>query len=192
MKWILGLVGLVFALWLSLNVSPLIAMASMGAALQRHDQSAVIQRLDMAAIRVSLTSQLVNAYWDATGRRPPPSLTPFAGAGAAALLNPLVSDYVTESSIMSFLDKGVPTNADHDEGMGRSGIARVWTLWLESEQRGFSKVLFKLPPGKPRREQYGLVLRLTGWRWKVAAVELPVGLRETIVREIVSKHGQLG
>lgn len=192
MKWIVGLFGAAFAVWLALNVSPLIAMASLGAALQRHDQVAVARRLDIPAIRASLTGQLINAYWDATGKRPPPSLTPFAGAGAAALLDPLVSDYVTENSILGFLDKGVPAAPGHSAGMRLSGIRAIWTLCLESEQRGFSKVLFRLPPGLSRREQFGVVLRLSGWEWKVAGVELPAGLRDRIVQDIVSKHGKIG
>jgi hypothetical protein len=166
-------------------------MASLGRATASDDRAAVTRRLDLPAIRASLTHQLVNAYWDATGRRPPPGVASYASDGAAAMANPLVSQYVTEDSILDFLERGSVASAGTSGKAGFS-MAKVWPLVRDAEQRGFTKVAFRLPPDAARQEQYGIVLRLKDFAWRVGGVELPLPLRDRIVKRMIRDHGQTG
>jgi len=194
MKWTVRSLVALTLVWAVYYASPYMALYQFGRALSQRDAAALAERLDIDEVRKSVSRQLVTAYLKASGReaelgRSSGQLTVQVGAWMA---DPLVAEYVTAERIFGMLN-GAPGAAPAGaapEGLGQIGFASLrdaWDLFLATERRGFTKVVFNLPLRQPPEARFGLLFRMSDFTWKVSGVELPAELERRIVQEIMKK-----
>jgi hypothetical protein len=195
MKWTVRSLVALTLLWAVYYASPYAALYQFGRALSERDSAALAERLDIDEVRKSVSRQLVTAYLKASGReaelgRSSGQLTVQVGAWMA---DPIVAEYVTAERIFGMLNGApgaVPAGAAGPGGLGQIGFASLrdaWDLFLATERRGFTKVVFNLPLRQPPEARFGLLFRISDFAWKLSAVELPAELERRIVQEIMKK-----
>ena len=194
MKWTVRSLVALALLWAVYYASPYAALYQFGRALSEQDSAALATRLDLEEVRKSVSRQLVTAYLKASGReaelgRSSGQLTVQVGAWMA---DPLVAEYVTPERIFGMLNgaPGAGPAAAAAGGLGQVGFASlrdIWDLFLATERRGFSKVVFNLPLRQPPEARFGLLFRIADSTWKLSGVELPTELERRIVQELMKK-----
>jgi hypothetical protein len=191
MKWTVRSLVALTLLWAVYYVSPYVGLYQLGQALSKQDAAKLSERLDVEEVRKSISRQLVTAYLKATGReaeltRPSSQLTVEVGAWA---VDPLVAEYVSPERILAFLGSA-PRDGAPAASVGQIGFSSlkdVWDLFLGTDRRGFTKVVFNLPLRQPRDARYGLLFRISDYTWKLSGVELPVELERRLVQEMMKK-----
>lgn len=199
--------GLALA-WLVFAASPYVALYRLARAVQAHDLEGVARRVNVRALRLSLTRQTIAALAEAAGRRDLGERDRGLAADAAAMLvEPVVSALVTPETIADILDDGWPQKLvgerppdaggasamgsteggpprGRERGLHAATLAQLGRLWLGAESRGFRNLLISFPPDRPREARFRVRLRLSGWTWRLVDVELPADLRERISRRL--------
>jgi hypothetical protein len=190
MKWTVRAFACPLLLWCAYFASPYVALYRLGTAVLAGDRAAVAKRVDMVAVRRALASDIILAV---SGGRPSTSGMPSLASVAAFIADPLIAEYVTEDAIVELM-RGGASNASGSQALGSvpvlrlSSVGEALQLFARSEHRGLTKVAFRLPLDEPRSEQYGLLFRLSGFRWRLSAVELPERTKQRIVDEALKKR----
>jgi hypothetical protein len=196
MRWIFPLVAAVILAWAAFLASPFVSLYRLARAVEARDAAAIEERVNLADLRAHLTHQLVDEYLKAVAKgRPLGGLDRHIAAQAgSSLLDPLVERLVTPEALIDLLDDGWPQNvvpsAESTQPPLRldlGSLGRVWRLFVTSETRGFRKVLITLPHSRPKKERFGLMLRLTGTTWRLSDLDLPQELLESLVKKL--PHG---
>jgi hypothetical protein len=182
MKWIPRAFLLLVVAWFGFYASPYVAMYQFGQAIESADHSAVRARLDMIAVRRSLANQLITAHLAGKGR-PAERQEPLASF-ASFVADPLVAEYVTEDAVVGLLARGSPSSLPSGAPTGNLKMSDLRDLLITTEHRGLTKVLFRLPPDRPRTHRFGLLFRLSGLTWRIAGVELPEPLKQRILSDL--------
>ena len=192
MRWFLrSLVVLAFA-WTVYALSPYAALYGLARAAQAGDLAAIEARVNLRAVRVSISRQVVVAYLRATGREaeldvPTGSLA--AGVGAT-IADPVVAEYVSPEAVARLLqgrDRRGPEGAAAGP-LRLDSLHAAWRLFAEAETRGFRAISFALPPGRPPGEQVRAQLRLAGGSWRLVGVRLPDAVTGQLVGELVRRN----
>ncbi len=199
---LLVLALLAYILW------PVAGFYRLAVAIETKDANALARLVDFPALGKSLTKQFVNAYVEITGKRrekkQKPKLTLIERSVAinmgTAIAEPIVAELVNETMLLRLLREGrvaMPKGKQEDgtgEGsplplppLGANTLNDVWEIWLHSEYRG-SEVFVRLPPGKPRDEQFRARLSLAGLEWKLSGLELPEPILAKSVKEILAEQ----
>jgi hypothetical protein len=110
------------------------------------------------------------------------------------VIDPLIEQLVTPEALIDLLDDGwpqavMPASASSQQPLrfDLGSFGRVWRLFVTSETRGFRKVLVALPHSRPPEERFRLMLRLSGTTWRLAYLDLPHELLETLIKRL--PHG---
>jgi hypothetical protein len=182
-RWVVLGLGILLGIYLA---SPLIALHDIASAVETQDATALTDRIDFTAVRHSLTKQIVEEYFTLTGTKPP--LKAFAKRFALSVADPIVARLMTVRALLDLLGKGdAGDNAKVpiERAPFTSGaLNHLWQVWLDSDYLGRNFYVY-LPPKKSHEEQFRVNLRLTGWHWRVVALDLPADLREHLARELV-------
>jgi len=182
------LFGVVLALCLLLGAyfaSPLIALQSIAAAVERRDAVALTERIDFPSVRRSFKKQIVAEYLELTGRKLP--LGAFARRLAVSVADPVVARLMTVRALLDLLGKGEAgkTKLRVDGAPFTPDAFRsVWRLWLSTEYFGRDFYVY-LPPEGARSSQFRIHLRPIRWRWMVVGIELPQELTTKLARELI-------
>lgn len=191
MRWALRIGGFLLIAWAIFIVSPFIALARLGQALQARDVAAVEERVDFRAVRLSLTKQILSEYLRATGQGQ--QLTGFsrnaAMSAGATLADPLVAQFVTPDALYRLMRGSLPQEVSGDAeadgpAFDLTSTDQAWRIFLASESRGFTNILVPVPPDRSNAEQYRLHLRLKGLTWRLHGVELPAGVVQDLARRL--------
>jgi hypothetical protein len=191
MRWALRIGGFLLFAWAIFMVSPFIALARLGKAIEARDVAAIEERVDFRALKLSLTKQVVTEYLRVTRRGR--DLTGFSGNAAtsagATVADPLVAKIVTPEALERLMRGSLPpTVSDDAEPAGATldltSVDQAWQAFIASEARGFTNLLVPVPPDRSPREQYRLHLRLKGLTWRLHGVELPASAIQNLVRKL--------
>jgi hypothetical protein len=199
---LLLLLLLAYALW------PVTGFYRLAAAVEAKDAEALAELIDFPALRKSLSKQLVHAYLEITGKKREkqnkPKLTLIERSMAigvgTSIAEPIVAELVDEKMLLALLTKGrgglkqgsgaeendeiePPRLASIDKGTA----SEVWQIWLTSDYRG-ADVYVRMPPGKPREEQFRVTFSLSGLEWKLAALELPQPVLVQFAKELIAEQ----
>lgn len=197
LRWSLWIGTALAFLWLVYCVSPYVALYRFERAVQAHDAAAVQRRVNLRALRFSLTKQVANAVVEAgaRGHQLDAQNRQMAVGAAIAIAEPLVARLLTPETIIDLLDDGWPQDLAPDGAPTMGGLqirspSQVWRFFTRSEGRGFRNVVVTFPPRARPEAQFRLKLRLGGWTWRITEIELPTVLRERLVRELAERGSE--
>jgi hypothetical protein len=193
MRWTLRISALLLVGWAIFMVSPFVALYGLMKAVEARDLARIEERVDVPAMRISLTRQLVTDYLVRVGRgKELEGIDRSAAAEVGATLaDPLVAELVTPQALIGLLDeRGVAAGASAALGGGRGlgdVVEQAFLLFVKSESRGFRSIVMPIPPGQAPDEGYRLHLRLSGATWRLTGIDLPRSLRLQLVRKLPRK-----
>lgn len=178
--------GVLFAL------SPFVAVYRLANAVEARDVAALRARVNFRAVSVSLSRQLVASYVDAYERDLAATSRDLAMGAGVALADPVVSQLVTPEVFVQVLARGWPEaalGAPDQAAPGAGGLRldswrEVAALMATAEMHGFRRLLVSYPADAPRGRRFRLHLRLSGFTWRVIAVDLPDELKRRLADEI--------
>ncbi len=191
MKLWIGTIVVLLGLWLAYAVSPFFALYRLASAVQARDVQTMAERIDFAALRGSLSAQIVRAYLRITGKgaRPGSLLEQFSVGIGASAVDPMVAKLVTPEALLDLLASGRPSGVFTDdmrptEGLSSQALGSFWRAYANSEL-GIARFFIDVPVDKPTAEKFRLKFCLTSWRWKLCDAELPEHLQIRIAQEVL-------
>jgi hypothetical protein len=154
------------------------------------------ERIDIAALRGSLSVQIVRAYLRTSGKgaRPGSIIEQFTVGIGASAVDPMVAKLVTPEALLDLLATGRPSGGFADdmrpiEGLSSQALGSIWRAYANSEL-GIARFLINVPVDKPTAERFRLKFCLTSWMWKLCDVELPEQLQIRIAQEVLKTEQQ--
>jgi hypothetical protein len=199
MRWTLRAFAVVVVLWIAYMAWPFFALYELAAAIQNRDGATVARRINVPAVRVSLSEQIAATYLRLTGReaRLGPISRGLAAAAAASLADPVVAKLISSDSLIELLHSGWPRPVVSEpsdapsagQGSAAQGLTSVtfgnlWRVFVQSEQ-GLRSFDIGVPIDSPPGRRLKLQFRLTHWVWKLCGIELPEELRVRLARELI-------
>ena len=184
---VLGALGLAYVVW------PFASLYGVVRAAQAGDAAGVAQRVNAPALRRSLTAQLLEAYARVTGKQPDRS--GIMASLAAAFTDPLVEKLIASATLTEIMRNGWTESILGErppgiEGLDANALGNAWQLYLNADY-GLGEVRFPVPVSKPKEKQFRVRLALSRWTWKLAGLDLPHGLQERLVRELIKQEAAL-
>ncbi len=192
MRKTLGILAILFLLWLGYIAWPFASLFSVVRAAQAGDAAAIAQRIDFAKLRRSMAVQLLQAYAGLAGLKLD-SASVTIGL-TAAFADPFIEKLLTPKAIGDLLRSGWPNETLADapsdaRGIDAGGLGNLWQLYLNSDY-GIGVVRIALPLSVPKERQFHVELSLSEWTWKLSALDLPVALKERLARELMRQQGK--
>jgi hypothetical protein len=193
MRKTVGILAILFLLWLGYIVWPFASLISVVRAAQARDAVALAQRVDFPRLRRSVAVQLLQAYAGLSGIK-------LEGASVAigltaAFADPFVEKLLTPAALAELLRTGWPQDALGGEvprdvqGVASGALGNVWRLFLNSDY-GIGVVRISLPTDQPKERQFHVELSLSDWTWKLSGLDMPVALKERLARELARQQGK--
>ncbi|MBX6424723.1 MAG: DUF2939 domain-containing protein [Variibacter sp.] len=197
MRWSLRIAALLGALLAAYTLWPFLDLYRLGRAIERSDAAELATRVEMRALRPSISRQVLAAYLRLTGKDGDlPGFLGGAVAGfGAALADPALSDLIQFDQVAALMREALSRPAEH--GRPRSiaelvprDLGSLWTLYASSDYK-LHDFYVSVPPAFAPDQRFRLRLHLTQWKWKLYEVELPEHLRtrlaEMLAREFKQK-----
>lgn len=179
--------------WLLFTLSPLWALYNFAEAVHRHDAAYVEAHVNLRTLRLSLVRQIVAAVRVALDADPnvEPRDRQRLNDLTYGLALALAESLVTPDTVIDLLDDGWPQNLDlkrppeaRPVGLNIRSLGRLGAYYAAAEMRGFRAVVIPIPPDGPRAERTRIRLRLRGFTWRLAEIELADALRGEIADKI--------
>jgi hypothetical protein len=188
MRWTLRISFLLLLAWAIFMVSPFVALYDLAKAVEAKDLARITERVNFNALRASLSRQILGEYLktqDLGGLD-----RQLATEAGTAALNPVVEELVTPQALIDLLEDGWPQQAAGGIGGGSTSPANLnlgslgeaWRLFISSESQGFRSITIPLPVDLPKDKQFRITFRLKGITWRLTGIELPIGLREELIK----------
>ena len=192
MRWILGIAIAALVAWAAFLASPFVALHRLAKAVEAQDLAEISARVNVRALRLSLSKQIASEYLRSLGRgRELDALnSDLAASAGATLVDPLVAQLVTPEALVALLQGRLPAGAAAASPAAAGISLDVGSLgaaartFMASQSRGFRNIFIPLPDGKPKAEQVRLHLRLTGTTWRLLGVELPQPVVSALVKQL--------
>ena len=194
MRWALRLGIILVVAWLAFLASPFRAVYSLARAVEARDVEAVAARVNFVSLRGLMVQQLIDAYLKgASGQELDPAQRRLAASAGASLADPIVARLATPQALLDLFEDGWPEAVAglKPSDDARGGLAMDWAsleqagrLFADAETRGFRKIYISLPVNRPKDERFRLYLRLKGTSWRLMGVDLPVSLRQRLVKDL--------
>jgi hypothetical protein len=172
-------------------VWPFAALYDIAMKAQAGDAAGLRERIDFAAVRRSLTRQIIDAYLRLSGRRVDPSGITTAVAGSVA--DPILEKLVSPEAMLDLLRNGWPGAALPERPPGLAGIGSAsfgnwWALFANSEY-GLSGFSVSLPVEKPVAQQFRVYLSLSRQGWKLSGLDLPEDIVTKLTEQLIARGG---
>ena len=180
--------------WALIGAAELASVASQG------DAEAVMQRVDLPALRRSLGSQIAHAYLEQNPQfKKLLSIEQgFVGSVGGGAAETLLREVLTPENIAALLNKG-------RVGLPKAGAADAETLWrmpplgdafgagpLQALMHSyFDGPLSFVVDLDSAEGPYGVHLHLSGTTWRLAGLDLPEQVSARLAREIAERVGGL-
>jgi hypothetical protein len=181
----LGVIGLV---WIGYTAWPLSALTELARAIDARDLPTAVRHINFDRVRVSLTEQIITAYFRRTGTKPSP-LAQQALAAGASLLSPVVNKLVSPEAFSEFLAVGWPVAVAGNPPPGTIGINRetVGTAWqiFGASHYGIGRFEVAAPIELPSENRFRLRFHLIAWRWQLTGVILPEHIQNLVADEVM-------
>lgn len=197
MRWTIRLFIVFMFAWAIFMVSPFVALYDLAKAVKAQDLARVEERVNLRAVRLALSKQLVSEYLKTVGRGQ--ELDSFnrnlATSAGATIADPIVAQLVTPEAMMRLLNGSLPQEVAGGAPTIPTGLptnlgslGTVWRTYIASESRGFRSIIVPVPEGREKAQQFRLTLRLSGWSggftWRLTGVELPEPLLRELIRQL--------
>jgi hypothetical protein len=187
MRWTLRISFLLLLAWAIFMVSPFVALYDLSKAVEAKDIGRITERVNFNALRTSLSRQILGEYLkDQNLEGAERDLATEAGT---AVLNPVVAQLVTPEALVDLFEDGWPQRATGRENAASvpvhfdvSSLKQVWKTFILSESDGFRSVTIPVPADQPKDKQFRLTMRLRGMTWCLSGLDLPVALREELIK----------
>ncbi len=179
--------------WLLFTLSPLWALYRFSEAVQRRDAVYVEQHINLRTLRLSLVRQIVTAVRIALDSDPNieakdrQRLYDLSYGLALALAESMV----TPETVIDLLLDGWPEKLDlpqppnaHPTGLAIRSLGRLGAYYAASEMRGFRAVVIPVPPEGPRSQQTRIRMKLRGFSWRLADIEMAEALQVQIAAKL--------
>src|SRR5436305_12115256 len=134
-----------------------------------------IAKVDVDAVRISLTNQVVDAYLRRTGIQIGPLRRNIA---AAAIANPVVEKLISPEALSQLLTVGWPVTVVPDGpppatiGITANTIGTIWQIYANSEY-GFGRFEVAGPAALRHQLRFRIEFRLLHWLWRSFGVSFP-------------------
>jgi len=180
-------------LWLGYVAWPVATFYNLVDAIRARDGVVVARHVNFGAVRRSLAEQIVVRYLELSGKdaRLGQFSRGMAVAAVMSIADPIVAKLISADALIELLRNGWPASVLPREttavpGLGSAAAGNVWQLFVHSEW-GLRSFKFTVPATAPAQRRFGLEFRLTTWRWKLSAIELPEELRTRLAQELVKQ-----
>ncbi|MCG7392543.1 DUF2939 domain-containing protein [Microvirga sp. ACRRW] len=198
MRWTFRISFFLFLAWAIFMVSPFVALYDLSKAVEAKDVGRITERVNFNALRSSLSRQILGEYLkdqDLQGAE-----LDIATEAGTAVLNPVVEELVSPQALIDLFEKGWPEKATG--GRSSSGVSplsfdfgslrQAWRTFLFSESQGFRSVTIPIPIESPKDQQFRITMRLRNTTWRLSGLELPVALREELIKRaaVASRYAQ--
>ncbi len=192
----LALVILVAAAW----SWALIGAAELASAASRGDAAALMQRIDLPALRSSLAGQIARAYLAQNPQFKKMAWFEqnFLGSVSAGAANELLTGMLTPEAIAALLTEGrigLPPAGASGAGpgwrmppLGDAFRARPLQVLMNSHFDGPLSFVIGLDSAEGR---YGVHLHLSGTMWRLSGLDVPEEVSDGLARAIAEKVGKL-
>jgi hypothetical protein len=185
----LAIVVLAYWAWALVGAAQIASVAATG------DAAAIMQRVDLPALRHSLGSQIVRAYLKQNPKMQNlgPLARGLAGSFGGSVADALLREALTPENIATMLNKGrIGAGAGSDapslwrmpplDEAFRAGMLQVAASSYFDDPTGF---VIDLDSGGGR---YGVHFELSGMRWLLSGLDIPTEVSERLAREIAEKQ----
>lgn len=177
-------------LWAAHFAWPYFGLRSLVHAVRAHDVAAVRERVNIPALRRSLTEQVFRTYLKLTGREARlGQFRELAVAASSSIADPIVAQLMSAEALTDLLASGWPTAMLPEKLPGMQGVrsgslGSVWQV-LANSDHGLRTFSLAVPANVPAPFRFRLYFRLTNWTWKLTGVELPDELRVRLTQELI-------
>jgi hypothetical protein len=183
--------GLILAAAIGYWLSPYLATVRFAQAANAGSAEAVLARTDIPALRASVARQVVRAYIarDPQTRTLDPLARSVLAGVAASYLDAIIAEQVTPEALAGLLRREVRPGSLLGEGVALAAPQRfseAWALFARSGFDGLTSFVL-VPPPEPTGE-YRLRFGLSGWRWRLRAIELPQPVLVRLVDEFRARR----
>jgi DUF2939 family protein len=186
-KTLVGFAALA-VIWFGYAAWPLYSLTVLVRAMDARDLSTMVRHINFDRVRVSLTEQIVTAYFRRSGMKPSPFAQQAVAAGAS-VLSPVVNKLVSPEALSEFLAAGWPVPIAGKPPPGTIGINRqtVGTAWqiFRASHYGLGRFEASAPIDVPPENRFRLRFDLLAWRWQLAGVFLPEPIQNLIADEVI-------
>ena len=170
---------------------PFTALYDIATKAEAGDASAVSERIDFAALRRSLTRQIIDTYIRLSGIKVAPGGITAAVAGSVA--DPLVEKLISPEALIDLLRNGWPGAALPERPAGFAGLSSAnfgnwWALFANSEY-GLSGFSVSLPVEKPVAQQFRVYLSLSRQGWRLSGLDLPEEILTKLTEQLIGRGG---
>lgn len=175
-------------------VWPLVGAAQLAATVQGGPPAAIVQRIDLPALRRSLAHQIVAAYLRQNEKlsRMNGLAQSLAGGVGASVADSILEDMLTPDNIAAMLKDGRMTAGKIQASagvrlpkLGSIGADQGITMLLNSYFDGPTSFVVPLSSGA---ETYGVHLHLSGTTWMLSGLDLPTSLVDRLAREAAERQ----
>lgn len=179
---------------ISYSAWALVGAAELVVTAQSAAPNALVQRIDLPALRRSLAHQIVAAYLrqDEKLSKMSGMARGFAGSVGTTVADSMLQDLLTPDSIAAMLKDGhFGSEKDHKgpsvqvPRVGSIGTTQAITTILNSYFDGPMSFVVPIAGGA---EGYGVHLRLEGTTWMLSGLDLPASLVDRLAREVSERQ----
>jgi Protein of unknown function (DUF2939) len=179
--------AVLFVFWLGYVLWPLYDLLVVTRAFETRDVNTLIAHVNFAALRGSITNQVVDAYIRRTGMKISPLVQGVAAASSIA--DPIVARVITPEALAALVSSGWPVTVVPDKpsavvGLTSDNIGTAWQIFSGSEY-GFGRFDVSVPTTLPPPQRFGLSFRMSQWRWRLVSVTLPESIQNVLADELI-------
>jgi hypothetical protein len=181
-------IAILAVLWIAYAIWPFLALQGLAKAIERRDAAAIASYVDFAAVRVSLSQQIVETYARLTGRKDSP-----LGAGtavvASSIADPIIAKLINPEAFAEMMQHGwpvtvLPEKPPEAAGLTPETLGTAWQLFVASEY-GIARFHVGMPASLPEAQRFTFGFRLAQWRWRLASVQLPEAIQVRLAEELI-------
>lgn len=156
-------------------------------AVERREEAAVAERIDVPRLRRHFLEQVLYAYRRIAGAQSNILTEQFAAAVVSSVADPMVVRMATAPAVADLLRTGWPDAALGPKPAELGGISfdgQAWRLYANSEY-GLDEFRLWVPVTAEKAEQYRVTLTRDGLAWKLSGVRLPDAIQDRLARELI-------
>ena len=180
------LLGVVWAGYLAW---PIYTLVKLTRALERGDFATAIEYVDLAAVRGSLTEQIVDTYLKQSGKQLSPLVRGVARS-ATSIAEPVIGRIITPQALSEFLRTGWPKAVIAERprdavGLTSDNLGAAWRIFASADY-GIRRFEIAIPASVTADRQFRFSFRLRQWRWRLSGIGLPESIRVLLAEALAN------
>jgi hypothetical protein len=181
--------AVIVVLWIGYLIWPLHDAMQLVRAFDTRSVDGLRTHVNFAAVRTSLTHQIVEAYLKRAGVRVSPLMQGAAASAASSIAEPIVEKLISPEAFAAFMNGGWPVTVVPEKpasaiGITRQSVGTAWQLFAASDY-GIGRFEVSAPLALEPGQRFVLAFRLRNWRWRLVAVTLPGPMQDLLADELI-------